>query len=118
LIPRAVIATPSSQAPSGDLRSNRVSIAILPVAIAFVVGFAVSEVWRAHQRSVTSDGARIYTLYMGRGDTDVRVHAATFDSDEKEPDANLNKCQRIQQILQDRSSIGLVFWCERGRYHN
>jgi hypothetical protein len=90
--------------------------------LAFALGFGLCALWHARDRLPTTDASAIYTLYMGRSDghgghDDVRTHVATFDLDERERDANLNKCTHVQAILQHRSTESLVFWCERGRYH-
>jgi hypothetical protein len=94
----------------------------LAAALAFVAGFAVNQLYHSRDRLPTLEGARIYTLYMAHADgkggrDDVRMHVATFDLNEHEPSANLDKCSHVREILQNRASPTLTFWCEPGRYH-
>ena len=93
----------------------------LPIAASFACGFAVAELPGLYAHFYAVDGTPIYTLYMGRsngrgGHDEVRLHVATFDLGESSRSANREKCERVREILQNRTTTGLVFWCEAGRF--
>lgn len=88
---------------------------------AFAAGFGATSVPALYAHFYTPAGAPIYTLYMGRSDghgghDEVRRHVATFDLAETSRDANRDACEHIRAILQNRTTTGLAFWCEAGRF--
>ncbi len=63
----------------------------------------------------------VYTLYRsGVGMPDLRIHVATFDSDDtKDPqfkNYNQSNCQTAQQLFQNQPNVTTKYWCEKGRY--
>jgi len=65
----------------------------------------------------------IYTLYRNSPtDRSMRLHVATFDSDEgyDDPEYNLENCQHAAQLFTEQPPMdwgkSLVWWCEQGRY--
>jgi hypothetical protein len=73
-------------------------------------------------------GAQPFTLYRNSPiELAVRVHWATFDATESDPNYNRNNCEMAARLLNanvDASSAaegkerhdGVGFWCEAGRY--
>lgn len=58
----------------------------------------------------------VYTLYRGSPlGSDVRVHVATFDADEK-GDYNRENCDTARRLFQSQPGVRVRYWCERGFY--
>ena len=63
----------------------------------------------------------VYTLYRaGVGLPDLRVHVATFDSDDSKQAQfktyNQDNCQTAMQLFQSQPNVTIRYWCEKGRF--
>ncbi|CAM3612310.1 hypothetical protein B0G85_0467 [Polynucleobacter brandtiae] len=63
----------------------------------------------------------IYTLYRtGVGLPELRIHIATFDSDDsrdaKFKTYNQDNCQIAAQLFQSQPNVSTKYWCEKGAY--
>ena len=63
----------------------------------------------------------IYTLYRsGVGFPDLRIHVATFDSEDSKNSKfktyNQDNCQTASQLFQSQPNVTVKYWCEKGRY--
>lgn len=62
------------------------------------------------------DESNVYTLYRSSiVDTDLRVHIASFNTDEKES-YNKENCFLAASLFQDQPFVETKFWCEKGKY--
>ena len=63
----------------------------------------------------------IYTLYRtGVGFSDMRIHVATFDSDDSKKDGfktyNQENCNTAASLFQAQPNVTVRYWCEKGPY--
>lgn len=63
----------------------------------------------------------VYTLYRaGVGLPDLRIHVATFDSDDSRDSNfktyNLDNCRLAANLFQSQLNVTTKYWCEKGRY--
>ena len=57
-----------------------------------------------------------YTLYRSSvTDPTMRVHIATFDTDNKAA-YNQANCDLARDLFQKQDGVKVKFWCEKGRY--
>ncbi|MDI1308679.1 MAG: hypothetical protein PSV17_04500 [Methylotenera sp.] len=65
--------------------------------------------------SDTSNG-EIFTLYRNSlTDSNMRIHVATFDSQDGEV-YNKGNCDQAQLLFQNQPEINTKFWCEKGQF--
>ena len=62
----------------------------------------------------------VYTLYRaGVGMPNLRVHVATFDSDDSKTEQfktyNQDNCQTAMKLFQSQPNATVRYWCEKGR---
>ena len=58
-----------------------------------------------------------YTLYRGSVTGPMRIHVATFNSNNPE-DYNRENCQVAQDLFQKQPGVKVRYWCEKGRYRS
>ena len=63
----------------------------------------------------------VYTLYRtGVGLPDLRIHVATFDSDDSKDQKfktyNQDNCLTGARLFQSQPNVTVTYWCEKGRY--
>jgi len=63
----------------------------------------------------------VYTLYRaGVGLPDLRVHVATFDSDDSKQAQfktyNQDNCLTAMNLFQSQPNVTVRYWCEKGRF--
>ena len=57
-----------------------------------------------------------FTLYRSSmTDPTMRVHIATFDTDNKAA-YNQGNCDLARDLFQSQQGVKVKFWCEKGRY--
>ena len=56
-----------------------------------------------------------YTLYRSSVTGPMRIHVATFDSDNPE-EYNRENCQVALELFQQQPGVKVRYWCEKGRY--
>jgi hypothetical protein len=57
-----------------------------------------------------------FTLYRSSvTDPTMRVHIATFDTDNKAA-YNQENCDLARDLFQNQQGVKVKFWCEKGRY--
>jgi hypothetical protein len=57
-----------------------------------------------------------YTLYRSSmTDSTLRVHVATFDTD-NQGSYNQENCDLARDLFQKQQGVKVKFWCEKGRY--
>lgn len=62
----------------------------------------------------------VYTLYRaGVGLPNLKVHVATFDSDDSKNEQfktyNQDNCQIAMKLFQSQLNVTVRYWCEKGR---
>jgi hypothetical protein len=63
----------------------------------------------------SSDGS-VYTLYRSSpADASMRIHVASFDSDESEK-YNQENCAVVVNLMQRQPGVTARYWCEKGRF--
>lgn len=61
----------------------------------------------------------MYTLYSNSMFTDERVHIATFDAKQSDPEYNAINCEQVRAAEEEFAKgrpVQLKFWCEKGYY--
>ena len=63
----------------------------------------------------------IYTLYRsGVGFPDMRIHVATFNSDDSKDSKfktyNQDNCQTASGLFQSKPNVSVRYWCEKGSF--
>ena len=63
----------------------------------------------------SSDGS-VYTLYRSSPtDPSMRIHIASFDSDESEK-YNQENCAVVLDLMQRQPGVTARYWCEKGHF--
>lgn len=63
----------------------------------------------------------IYTLYRtGVGSSDMRIHVATFNSDDSKNEKfkiyNQENCNTAASLFQSQPNVTVRYWCEKGSF--
>lgn len=58
-----------------------------------------------------------YTLYRSSTTGPMRIHIATFDSNDGE-EYNRENCQVTMDLFQQQPGVKVRYWCEKGRYRS
>jgi hypothetical protein len=80
---------------------------LIPISITFILSACGND--------------EVYTLYRtGVGFSDMRIHVATFDSDDSRDSKfqtyNLDNCRLAASLFQNQPNVTTKYWCEKGRY--
>lgn len=83
------------------------------------VRIAVCSGFLAVAGTVTADTQRenVVTLYRNSVlDNIMRIHVATFDAEETNPNYNSDNCQVAARLFQSQTGASARYWCEPGRF--
>ena len=58
-----------------------------------------------------------YTLYRSSTTGPMRIHVATFDSNDGD-EYNRENCQMAMDLFQQQPGVKVRYWCEKGRYRS